>query len=158
MPEHSSRRVARIDKSDLANLPAPWTDAERGRHLVGLLEKQGIVLSQFYHVEYYPRHQCWLLSQQGETVAAVAAAAQENDDVRVFRQLTQECRRAAQAAWRILAMKSVHFAANGCDYRLPPEPEVLTPGGLAKWLGDSADADSSIRFTSEGGWQERSEQ
>lgn len=147
MTNEPARQVARLDRGDLADLPTAWTDAERGRHLSGLLRTRGIDLARLYRAEYYVGHQCWLLTQEPEPAAGPAAA----DDALLFRDLIRELRRAAQGTWKALAGRSLHFAAHGRRYQLPPEAEPLTPAALAELLGGPVEG-PRVHFTSEGGW------
>ncbi len=150
MPSEPSQRVARIDKSDLADLPAEWSEQERGRHLRRLFTQRGIDPHRLFRVEYYPDRQCWLLLQDA---AAGASPPSRQSDQRLFRQVMAEFRRAAVTAFARHAARSMHFARHGRPYQLPPKPQELTTAKLADLLGGLRDGQDEVYFTNEGGWQ-----
>lgn len=152
MPSEPSHLVARIDKSDLADLPGAWSEQEHGRYLRLLLRQRGLDPHRLFRVEYYPHRQCWLLIQEGESEASPPPAPRQPDRL-FYRQVTAELRRAALTAFASQAARSVHFASHGRPYQLPPKPQELTPAKLADLLGGSAEERKSVQFTNEGGWQ-----
>jgi len=48
------RYVARINKHELAAMPASWSERERGQYLRVLLQLHGIDPDGIYRIEYYP--------------------------------------------------------------------------------------------------------
>jgi hypothetical protein len=152
MPSESIQRVVRIDKGDLAELPAEWSDQERGRHLRRLFRLRGIEPHRLFRVEYYPHHQCWLLIQEDMPGASPAAAPRQPDGL-FYRQVMAELRRAALTAFASHAARSMHFASHGSSYQLPPKPQELTPGTLMDLLGGPSKEQEGVHFTNEGGWQ-----
>ena len=155
MPNEPTRRVARVDKAELSEMPAHWTDPERGRYLRRLLRRKGIDPDRLYTVEYFPKHLCWLLTQEVRPAwpGAGAAAPPAQTDGGFYLQAATEFRRTARAAFARLAAHSSHFASFGCLYQLPEKPQETTPADLAKLLEGSAPKDTAVRFDAEGGWQ-----
>jgi hypothetical protein len=147
-------RVARINRQELASLPAHWTDRERGQYVRLLLGIQGIDCGRLYWVEYHPRHHCWLVTQpEPLTKAAPESGPLAKDDALCLQILT-EFRRTARLAWAALAARSPELARHGGKYELPDRPEELTPAGLVNQLGHSGPADAPVQFDAEGGWHE----
>ncbi len=151
MTSEPIQHVARIDKCDLADLPAAWSEQERGRHLRLLFRQRGIDPHRLFRVEYYPHRQCWLLIQEGTPVPGPPAPRQP--DRLFYRQVTAELRRAALTAFASQAARSMHFASHGQAYQLPPKAQELTPAKLADLLGGSQERPQDVHFTNEGGWQ-----
>src|SRR5918911_533444 len=122
MPNEPGRRVARVDKSELSAMPEGWTHRERGRHLRRLLERKGIAPDRLFAVEYFPKHQCWVLTQDAEAAAPPGAAPPAQPEEVFYLQTVTEFRRPAGGAFASLAARSAHFASFGCDYQLPEKP------------------------------------
>jgi hypothetical protein len=143
MEHEPLKRVARLDRWEVAALPTQWTDEEKGQQLRLLLRERGIDPNRLYILTYHPRHHCWLFMQRCPE-SPVAAAVGKPDDV-FYRQLAAELRRTARVAslsqgpWRV-------------PYRLPDAPETLTPTELATELSAAGKLHSAVRFTREGGW------
>jgi|GEM_PF-5095577 len=150
MPEHS-RHIARIDKTELAEMPAAWSPRERGQFLRMVLSFRGINPHALFQVEYYPYRSCWLLLQEHAEDRPAAPFVQA--DEAFYAQTMMEFRRAARSAFAAATARSLHFASHGCAYQLPPKPQEATTFDLAKQLGGEPAADSAIHFTAEGGWQ-----
>lgn len=153
MSNETSRRVARINKDELTDLPAEWTNQERGQYLRFLLHLKGIDSRRLYRMEYYPRRRCWLLLQEvepGRPLFPAAPPSSGKADELFFLQTWIEFRRTARVAWSVLAARSSHYARNGCDYQLPTPPQELSPADLASMLSGTPGADAS--FDAEGGW------
>lgn len=157
MANEPRRCVARVDKSELSELPAHWTDRERGRYLRRLLRRKGIEPDRLYRVEYFPKHLCWVLTQDTEPdePAGPAASFPAQADAAFYLHAVAEFRRTARAAFVNLAAHSSHFAFFGCPYQLPERPQETTPAALAQLLGESASPGATIRFDGEGGWRVR---
>jgi hypothetical protein len=156
MRNQSTRRVIRLEKRELAEIPPQASLVERGRRLWRLLCEKGIDPSRLYSVEYYPYRRCWLLTQEIERgpQRLPSAGAPPEEASRMFSlQLSTELRRTALAAFAALAARSAQFARFGCDYQLPPKPQETTPAELARLLGGRIEADVQVHFTSEGGWE-----
>jgi hypothetical protein len=144
------RRVARINKEEILDLPREWTQEEKGRYLRYILQFKGIDCARLYQIEYFPHHRCWVLTQEGDR--RPRSSCSPPGDEEFYRQTIQEFRRTARAACATLAARSTHFASFGCRYELPPPAQELTPMGLAKLLSEKDRAEPSVRFDSEGGW------
>ena len=157
MANEPPRCVARVDKSELSELPGHWTDRERGRYLRRLLRRKGIEPDRLYRVEYFPKHLCWVLTQEAEPEEPVgrAAGCAAQSDAAFYLHALAEFRRTARAAFANLAAHSSHFAFFGCAYQLPERPQETTPAALAQQLGESLTPGSKIRFDGEGGWRVR---
>src|SRR5262245_32202718 len=140
-------RVARVDRLELSDLPAGWSDRERGQYLRILLTGRGIDTARLFRVEYHPRRHCWLVLQEWE---AGRPSAGEDDD-RFYVQAMTLFRRAGMAAWSALAAASPHFARFGHPYEPAGQSQALTPADLAKLLSGPGGG-SPVRFTGEGGW------
>jgi hypothetical protein len=151
MPERS-RHIARIDKTELAEMPAAWSSRERGHFLRMLLCFRGIDPHALFRVEYYPHRCCWLLLQEQRAEERPAAPFLQADEAFYLQTMT-EFRRAARSAFAAASARSLHFASHGCAYQLPPKPQEATTFDLAKQLGGKVAVDSAIHFTAEGGWQ-----
>jgi hypothetical protein len=150
------RRTARLEKRELAEIPSHWSKEEQGKYLWRLLRDRGIHPGRLYRVEYFPFHQCWLLTQEVEPgpYARPITASPPNEGAELFyTQVSTELRRTAQAAFAVVAARSDHFARFGCKYQLPSKPQETTPADLVRSLGGPADKEPRVRFTSEGGWQ-----
>jgi hypothetical protein len=144
------QRLARVEKQELGEFPASWTDAERGRQLQLLLQRRGIDPGRLFRVEYYPHRFCWLVIQE-PMARSTAASEPQPSDAPFYAQLLAEFRRSACSAYARAAAHSLQFARFGCKYELPPEPKEITPADLADQLGGPAAA--TARFDPEGGWQ-----
>jgi hypothetical protein len=156
MVHQPTRRVVRLNKHELTEMPAPWSNRERGQYLRMLLRFKGIDPDRLYQVDYYPRRHCWLLTQETEAnptpPPSVSTPPGPGDEV-FYVQAQAELRRAASTAFAALAAHSRHFASFGCDYRLPPRPQEVTPADLVHQMGAPDQRDAAVRFDSEGGWQ-----
>ena len=152
MPDEANRRVARVDKQEFKEMPASWSDEERGQYLRRLLRCKGIDPGRLFRIEYYPHRLCWLIHQQPMHSAPAAPAALQGDGA-FFTQVMAEFRRTARTAFASVAAHSLHFASHGCNYQLPPEPEEISTADLVDELGDVGDDGSGVRFDNEGGWQ-----
>jgi hypothetical protein len=154
MDQEPTRRIARLDKQELADMPSHWTDLERGQYLSLLLHLKGIDCRRLYWVEYHPRHQCWVVSQQPEADGTYASEPAFFDHAadQLCLQTLVEFRRTARLAWAALAARSPEFARHGSDYQLPEKPEELTPGELLSLLSDSDVEPPPAEFDGEGGW------
>jgi hypothetical protein len=147
-------RVARVNQHELRELPADWSDSQRGEYLWSLLQLRGIDPNRFYHLSYHPLPRCWLLTQESAAGGAGAAAGEAGEHF--FRRVMSQFRWAARAACAALAAHSPTFARCGGKYELPPVGEEVTPGDLANLLGGtSAPGPAATRFDGEGGWQAR---
>jgi hypothetical protein len=146
------RRTARLEKRELAAMPSHWSKEDQGRYLWRLLREKGLNPGRLYTVEYFPYHQCWLLTQEADSRPIAVALPKEGARL-FFTQVSTELQRTARAAFAALAARSEHFARFGCKYQLPPKPQETTPADLTRSLGGPADEDSHVQFTSEGGWQ-----
>src|SRR5437868_5792307 len=156
MPNEPIRRMARLEKHELSEIPSRWSKEERGRYLWRLLRDKGIDPGRLYMVEYFPYRQCWLLTQEiehGLQPRPIAIAPPRNTGLLFYIQVNAELRRTALAAFAAVAGRSVHFARFGCKYQLPPKPQETTPADLMRSLGGQVDGEGRIRFTNEGGWQ-----
>jgi hypothetical protein len=150
------RRTARLEKRELAEIPSHWSKEEQGSYLWRLLRDRGIDPGRLYTVEYFPYHQCWLVTQEAERepcLRPVAAAPPSGGGRPFYTQVSTELRRTALTAVAALAAHSDHFARFGCKYQLPPKPQETTPADLVRSLGGQTDKDVHAQFTSEGGWQ-----
>jgi hypothetical protein len=145
MPHDSGKRVARIDRREVAALPAQWTDREKGYQLRVLLRERGIDPNRLYLVSYHPRHRCWLFTQQGPEPADLPPSPGKSDDV-FYRQLAAELRHTARLACAVHGGQRVR-------YQLPDAAQEVSPADLAKLLGAPDAGHSPVRFTREGGWQ-----
>ena len=156
MPNERVRRLARLEKRELSEIPAYWSKEERGRYLWHLLRDRGIDPSLLYALEYFPYRRCWLLTQETEAgcrLAPLGEALPHEKAVLFYAQISTELRRTALAAFASVAVRSVHFARFGCEYQLPPKPQETSPSELAQALGGTSGQGARVRFTSEGGWQ-----
>jgi hypothetical protein len=151
MSTEPTRRMARLEKHELASLPPHWTNRERGRHLRVLLQRKGIDPGRMYRLEYYPHRQCWLLTQEGAPPGELAAG--KVDDESLYLETLNELRRTALTAVTALAAHNRYLAQNGRPYQLPPKPEELTPADLAELLGGAPTGGDAVQFTGEGGWR-----
>jgi len=150
------RRLARLDKRELADIPLQWTKRERGQYLRRLLQFKGINPNSLYQVQYFPHRHCWLLTQEVDPAPAPGSAGTHpppQEDELFYLQALAEFRRTALAAFAAVAAQSPHFAQFGRPYQLPPEPQEMTPADLANLLGGSSEAGVPPRFDSEGGWR-----
>jgi len=145
--------VARVNKQDLADLPARWTDRQRGRYLRRLLRQQGINPDRLFQVAYYPHWRCWLLTQEESLSGPAARPMAVEGDEAFYMTTTAELRRTALLAVRAQAAQPTHSASFGVRFPLPPPPQPLTPAELASLLGGPGDSPATVRFDSEGGWQ-----
>lgn len=151
-----TRRLARLEKRELSEIPSFWSREEQGRYLWRLFRAKGVDPARLYTVEYFPHRQCWLLTQEivpGPRSQPIALAPRGKANLLFYNQVCTELRRAAVSAFAIAATRSVHFARFGCHYQLPPKPQETTPADLVRALGGPADPETCIRFTNEGGWQ-----
>ena len=153
MVSESITRVARLDKRELADMPASWSDCERGWHLRALLRLKGIDPHRLYSVEYYPYRSCWVLSQVSPSLATAASAAPAQEAEAFYLQAITEFRRTARLAFAAAAARSRHFAVFGCPYQLPLKSQEITPAELRNLIGDAGQAKGGVRFNDEGGWQ-----
>ena len=149
------RRVARIDRHELAEMPSTWSNRERGRYLRILVRFRGIDPDGLFQVEYYPYRTCWLLIQepQAEDRPATTKPTSLQPDETFYLQTLELFRRSARTAFAAAAAKSLHFASHGSSYELPSKPQEVTAARLADLLGGNAATDPSVRFNAEGGWQ-----
>jgi hypothetical protein len=144
--------IARINSSELADLPPDWSTAERGCYLRLLLRIKGIDAGRWYRVEFFPRSRCWLLTQErAEMRCEDSASVPAPDDASFFVQAYTVLRRTARSAYATAAARSMHFARHGCEHSLPPEPEKLSAADIIALLGP-ANSDPDVHFDSEGGW------
>jgi hypothetical protein len=151
-----TRRLARLEKRELSEIPSQWLKEERGRYLWRLLRNKGVDPGRLFTVEYFPYRQCWLLTQEiehGPHQRPIAPAPAGQAGLLFYNQVSTELRRTALAAFAAAAARSVHFARFGCNYQLPPKPQETTPADLVRLLGGPAAEEARIRFTSEGGWK-----
>jgi hypothetical protein len=146
MPNEFRQRVARLNKQELDDMPAPWTRRERGHHLRRLLVAKGIDPNRLYRLEFYPHRACWLFTQDAEPGSPASSPSAQTDEA-FYLQIRQELSRAARSA---LGSSGTLFGARS---QLPPEPQELTPSDLLNLIGDDAPIDSRVRFDGEGGWQ-----
>jgi hypothetical protein len=148
MPNEFRQRVARLNKQELDDMPAPWTRRERGHHLRRLLADRGIDPNRLYRVEYFPHRACWLFTQDAEprSSSPVPAPAAPSDEA-FYLQISLELRRSA------LSALARHRAMFGTKYQLPPEPQELSPADLVSLIGKAGEGQRSVRFDGEGGWQ-----
>jgi len=154
MANEPSPRVARIDKRELADMPASWSNRERGRYLWLLLRLKGIDPNRLYTVEYYPYRSCWVLTQVLEPgLAETASAAPALEEEAFYLQAVTEFRRTARLAFAAAAARSRHFAAFGCPYQLPAKIQEITPDDLRELIGNISGDRVGVRFNDEGGWQ-----
>jgi hypothetical protein len=146
MPHEPGKRVARLDRREVASLPVQWTELEKGQQLRLLLWERGIDPNHLYWVTYHPPHKCWLFVQAGpEPATAAPSPSVKGEDV-FYRQLVAELRRSARLA-------CVTHGAYHVRYELPGPSVDVTPTDLAKQLGKLAKGHATVRFTSEGGWR-----
>jgi hypothetical protein len=146
-------RVVRIDRPEMTDVPAPWTDQQRGQYLRRLLRLKGIDPDRFFRVAYYPLPRCWLVTQEAPPAPGGTAAPARSDEV-FYRETIDQFRWPAHAACKALAAHSPHFARFGRKYELPPRPEEMTPADLASLLGGAPPAKGPpLAFNSEGGWR-----
>ena len=145
MEHEPVKRVARLDRWEVAALPTQWTDEEKGCQLRLLLRERGIDPNRLYFLNYHPRHHCWLFTQRCPEPEALVATAGKADDA-FYRQLAGELRRTARLA-------SVSQGTWWVPYRLPDAPEIVSPSELAMELSAAGEARASVRFNREGGWQ-----
>jgi hypothetical protein len=145
MSHDPGKRVARIDRREVAALPAQWTDLEKGHQLRLLLHERGIDANRLYLLTYHPPHRCWLFTQGGAEPALVAPAPGKGDDL-FYRQLTADLGRTARVA-------CATWGACRAYYQLPDVPYEITSADLVRQLGAPDDAQPAVRFTREGGWQ-----
>src|SRR5262249_52092848 len=136
-------RVARINRQDLADLPREWSHAEAGNYLRLLFQFKGIDPDRFYQVTYHPLALCWVLTQEGSSSRAAGGAPMPTARTaeQFYLEVVAEFRTKARAACAALAMNSLHFARFGCAYRLPEQPQEVTPADLANQLGGSTAAE-----------------
>jgi hypothetical protein len=154
MVSEPTTRVARVDKRELADMPASWTNCQRGRHLRALLRLKGIDPNRLYTVEYYPYRSCWVLIQMLEPRLAMTTLAVPAQEAEAFYlQAISEFRRAARLAFAAAAARSRHFAVFGCPYELPAKIQEITPADLRELIGSAGEEKASVRFNDEGGWQ-----
>jgi hypothetical protein len=153
MANELNRRVARVDKSELSDLPAPWTDRQRGRYLRLLLWCKGIDSRRFFRVEYYPHPRCWLLLQEDEPDRPRELSGAGQPDELFYRQALTEFRRVARAAYAALAGCSTYFARSGRVFQVPGEARALQPAELVNLLGPNPAGRRGVRFDSQGGWR-----
>jgi hypothetical protein len=153
MSDEPTRRVARIDRHELADMPARWADPQRGRYLRRLLRARGIDTDRLYQVEYYPLRRCWLLTQVSGAGGPGRPRGPATTDAVFYLRARETLRRAARTACAALAAHSAHFAHFGCKYQLPAKPEAVTPATLADSLGGPGPGRAPVRFDGEGGWQ-----
>jgi len=155
MPDAPEKRVARINKHELADMPAVWTNQERGQFLRLLVQFKGIDLTRFYTVEYYPHRACWLVTQEGgaarDATAGTSLPGGKADEA-LYLRMRDEFRRTAVAACAVLEAHSPHLAAHGAKYQLPPKPQEITPAELLDQIGGSETGGPAVRFDGEGGW------
>jgi hypothetical protein len=155
METGAPRRLARIDRAELAG---PGPDAplpERGRHLRRLLQGKGIDPDRLYHVEYYPGHHCWLVTQEeAPPRRRPARPADEKADTLFFVQVMTELQGTARHAVRAWAAHSMHFARFGRKFELPGPARELPLSELVDLLGGPGDDTASVRFDSEGRWHD----
>jgi hypothetical protein len=145
MEHEPTPRVARVNRQDLDDMPAHWSDQERGQYLRLLLRLKGLDPGRLYTVSYYPHRSCWLLTQTPGPAAEPASSADGKPDEVFYREAVAEFRRTAFVA---LAQRP-HGAGT---YQLPPKPYPLTTTELADLLGGGTDQ-PPVRFDGEGGWQ-----
>src|SRR5262245_19432430 len=126
--------VARIDKCELAEMPAAWDNRQRGRYLRLLMRRRGIDPGRLYTVEYYPYRSCWVVTQNAASAPEGAAPAAKADES-FYVQVTGEFCRTARTAFAAAAARSQHFAAFGCAYQLPQKAQEMAPAELRKLIG-----------------------
>ena len=156
MPNERSRRLARLEKRELAEMPSHWSKEERGQYLWRLLGSKGIDPSLLYTVEYFPYRQCWLLTQESESAMQrrpIVNTPPREAGRMFYTQVSTELQRTALAAFAAAAARSLHFARFGCKYQLPAKPQETTVAELVRSLGGPSNDPDNVRFTSEGGWQ-----
>jgi hypothetical protein len=157
MSQNRMRRVARIDKWEVSDLPAAWSNGERGRYLRGLISSRGVQPGKLFYTEYYPDRSCWLLIQEpqgNDPPSSIPESALADESF--FVQAMTQFRRSARAAFAAAAAQSTHFASHGCAYDLPDRPQEATPAELATLLGTAVDDSPAVRFTAEGEWRQTS--
>src|SRR5207249_9967061 len=107
-------RLARVNKRELADVPAAWTEPERGQYLRLLLRGKGIDPDRLFRVEYHPRRHCWLVIQDPPPSAGfvprLSQPGHSAADAALYREVMNLFRRTAQAAFAALAAQSSHFA------------------------------------------------
>jgi hypothetical protein len=158
MRSEPRRYVARVNKHELATMPASWSEWERGQYLRFLFQLHGIDPDGIYRIEYYPYAQCWVVTQVGrpdELPARAPASRIKQTDEEFYKQVMTQFRHTARAAFAAAAASSTHFASFGCAYQLPPKAQELTVADLAKQLASAGLKQPAVRFNSEGGWQSR---
>src|SRR5881398_1522359 len=98
MPNEPSRRMARLERHELSEIPSHWSKMERGQYVWRLLRDKGIDPGRLYTVEYFPYRQCWLLTQdieQGPQPRPIAIAPRGKAGLLFYTQVTTELRRTA---------------------------------------------------------------
>src|SRR5437870_9521880 len=108
-----SRRMARLERRELTEIPSHWLKEERGRYLWRLLRNKGIDPSRLFTLEYFPDRQCWLLTQEiehGPQQRALAPPPPGKASLLFYTQINTELRRTALAAFTAAAARSAHFA------------------------------------------------
>jgi hypothetical protein len=158
MRNEPRRYVARINKHELAALPASWSERERGQYLRFLFQFQGIDPDGIYRIDYYPYRQCWVVTQvdrPAELPARAPTSRIKQADEEFYKQVMTQFRHTARVAFAAAAASSMHFASFGCAYQLPPKPQELTAADLAKQLDSAGVKQPPVRFNSEGGWQSK---
>ena len=152
MSNEPIRKVVRIDRAELFDLPAHWSARERGRHLRLLLHSKGIDGGRLFRTEYHPHRRCWLLTQERAPGPVVPPAPGEADE-RFYRQAMAEFRRAGVTAWAAVASQSGYFARFGRPFEAPAAGQELTPSDLAALLRGPGEGGPSVSFDGEGGWE-----
>jgi hypothetical protein len=152
-----TRRVARIDKAELSEMPADWTNRERGRHLRGLLYTRGIDPDRLFTVEYFPNHLRWVVMQESavERPTASPTTSCRRADEFFYSQIISEFWRTARTAFAKLAAHSPHIATFGRKYELPAKPEETSAASLAAALGGRPTDAPDVHFDGEGGISSR---
>jgi hypothetical protein len=153
MASEPIRRVARMDKHELADMPTAWSNRERGQYLRLLLRLKGIDPNRLYAVDYYPCRACWILVQNGEPKAEEPHSIAPQTAEAFYLQAVSELRRTARMAFAAAAARSQHFATFGCPYELPHQPQEITPADLRELVAGAGADNPSVRFTGEGGWE-----
>jgi sugar/nucleoside kinase (ribokinase family) len=151
MHSEPAHHIARLDRQELADMPAHWTNQERGHFLRHLLHLKGIDANRFYRVEYYPHRTCWLLLQEAGSEGVALSPGKADDQF--YAHLLAELRRTALASFAHASTHSAHFARFGCNYELPPKPLELSPAELANLLDAAGKHGDPVQFDSEGGWR-----
>jgi hypothetical protein len=146
------RRVIRLEKAEVSNMPAAWTEAERGQYLRLLLQCKGIDTGRLYRIEYYPDHRCWLVIQESGPGPLAGTPRRETDE-RFYRQTIAEFRRTARLAFATQAAHSPYFARFGRTYQAPSAAPALSPAEFARQLEVAQASAAPVRFDGEGGWR-----